>query len=262
MKIATWNVNECVGITCSIENKAAETFDYANADEIIETLKECDFDVICFQEYPVLINGNLELTERIVNETGLKYYETYDTYDSWQFKGGRVGVAVFSKYEIKESYKTLFANPNMVKTGSNGVVYQSVDKAIIKIVVSVDDEDYAIITGHAIAFAPYGKTEFDYPESYKPLEELMMSSKEANIIALGDFNSEKIFEIMPSIASRFTDVVETTTTKDYYEKTGEIQRDYILISGGLDCDSKTKRDNYSDHYIICASIEKKKEMTR
>ena len=136
------------------------------------------------------------------------------------------------------------------------------DKAIIKIVVSVDDEDYAIITGHAIAFAPYGKTEFDYPESYKPLEELMMSSKEANIIALGDFNSEKIFEIMPSIASKFTDVVETATTKAYYEKTGEIQRDYILITGGLACDSKTKRDNYSDHYIICASISKNLKMTR
>lgn len=257
MKVATWNVNESVGITCNIENEAVKTVDYNNLDEIINKIKEYDFDVVCFQEYPVLIDGKSKLTDRIINETNLKYYEAYDTYDSWQFEGGRVGVAVFSKYEIKDSFKTQFANPNMVKTGSNGVVYHSVDKAIIKIVVSVDGEEYGIITGHAIAFAPYGKTEFDYPESYKPLEDLIMNSSEDNIIALGDFNSEKIFDLMPSIKSKVIDVVNDTTTKDYYEKSGEIQRDYILINDSLKCVNNLKIDNYSDHYIIGADIIKR-----
>ena len=258
MKIATWNVNECVGITCNLDNqKTVDKVNFNNVDEIIEKLKENDFDVVCFQEYPILIDGEPKLTERILNETNLKYYEAYDTYDSYLFKGGRVGVAIFSKYEIKDSFKTLFGNPNMVKTSSSGAVYYSFDKPIIKVIISVDGEEYTIISGHAMAFAPFGKTEFDYPESYKPLEDLMMSCNGQNLIVLGDFNSEKLFEIMPSIHTKYNDVVDGATTKEYYEKRGEVQMDYILINNSLSFTDKFKVDNFSDHYIIGANIIKK-----
>ena len=258
MKVATWNINECVGITCNLDNqKTVETINTKNIKEIVEKVNEYDFDVICFQEYPTYINENESLTSELLSKTKLKYCETYDTYDSYLFKGGRVGVAIFSKYEIKCVFKTLFKNPNMIKHTSSGNTYYSFDKGIIKVVIKVSEEEFTIITGHAMAFAPFDKTEFDYPESYRPLEELIIDCKEENLIVLGDFNTEKLFDLIPKINGNVTDIVNSTTTKNYYENRGEVQMDYILINNKLRSNVKYKIDNFSDHYIIGVNILKK-----
>ena len=258
MKVATWNINECIGITCNLENqKTVEEINIKNIEEVVKKVNEYDFDVICFQEYPTYINKDESLTNELLSKTKLKYCETYDTYNSYLFKGGRVGVAIFSKYEIKDIFKTLFTNPHMVKHSSSGNTYYSFDKGIIKVVIKVVDEEFTIITGHAMAFAPFDKTEFDYPESYKPLEELIKNSKDSNLIVLGDFNTEKLFDLIPEIKNDVIDIVNSQTTKDYYENRGEVQMDYILINNKLSSNNKYKIDNFSDHYIIGANILKK-----
>lgn len=39
MKIATWNINECVGITCDLNNqKTTDTINVKNIEEIIKKL--------------------------------------------------------------------------------------------------------------------------------------------------------------------------------------------------------------------------------
>ena len=182
MKIATWNVNECVGITCDLDKgDTVETINRANINEIIEKINKYDFDVICFQEFPVKIDDKEELIDKIKKETKLKYFASKDTYDSYLFKGGRVGVSIFSKYAIENEYITLFNNPHLVKvSSSSGKTYKSFDKAIVMIKIKIDNKYYNIIGGHAIAFAPFGKTEWDYPSSYKPLEELIDEYSESN----------------------------------------------------------------------------------
>ncbi|MBR0468004.1 hypothetical protein IJJ53_03865 [Candidatus Saccharibacteria bacterium] len=58
MKIATWNVNEFVGITTDLDNQeTTETVDKANIEEMINILNENDFDIVCFQEYPAYVDG-------------------------------------------------------------------------------------------------------------------------------------------------------------------------------------------------------------
>ena len=258
MKVATWNINECIGITCNLENqKTVEEINIKNIEEVVKKVNEYDFDVICFQEYPTYINENESLTNELLSKTKLKYCETYDTYDSYLFEGGRVGVAIFSKYKIKDIFKTLFKNPNMVKHSLSGNTYYSFDKGIIKVEIKVAKEEFTIITGHAMAFSPFDKTEFDYPESYKPLEELIKKSKDSNLIVLGDFNTEKLFDLIPEIKNDVADIVNSPTTKDYYENRGEVQMDYILINNKMNSTAKYKIDNFSDHYIIGANILKK-----
>ena len=105
-----------------------------------------------------------------------------------------------------------------------------------------------------MAFAPFDKTEFDYPESYKPLEEIILKNIDSNLIVAGDFNTEKLFDLMPSLSGRVVDVVKGPTTKDYYEKSGEIQRDYILINQNIQLVKTFKIDNFSDHYVIGAEL--------
>lgn len=111
-----------------------------------------------------------------------------------------------------------------------------------------------ILIIHAMAFAPFDKTEFDYPESYKPLEDLIISNSNTNLIVLGDFNTEKLFQIIPRIEGSIEDTITGPTTKDYYEKRGEVHIDYIMINKNIKCFNTDKIDNFSDHYIICANL--------
>lgn len=258
MKVATWNINECVGITCDLNNqKTTDTININNIEEIIKKINEYDFDIICFQEYPVYINDKISLTDKILKETKLKYYALKDTYSSYLFNGGRVGVAIFSKYNIINTQYTLFGNPHMTKISSKGIKYESFDKAIIKTDIKKDNDYYTVITGHAMAFAPFDKTEFDYPESYKPLEELINNCKNDNLIVMGDFNTEKLYEIIPTIKEIVKDTIIGPTTKDYYEKRGEVHMDYIMINKNIKSIKSIntyKIDNFSDHYIMCSEL--------
>ena len=69
MKIATWNINECVGITCNLDNqRTVESIDIKNIEEIIEKVNEYDFDVVCFQEYPTYINEKESLTNELLSK--------------------------------------------------------------------------------------------------------------------------------------------------------------------------------------------------
>ena len=257
MKIATRNINECVGITTNLDNQeTTDVINTKNIDEIIDKINEYDFDVICFQEYPTYINEKISLTDTILNETNLKYFVENSTYNSFLFDGGKVGVSIFSKYKIKDSYKTLFFNPKLVKQSSTGDIYHSFDKWIIKTVIEIDGDDYTIITGHAIAFATFGKNEFDYPESYKPLEDLINDCIDDNLIVLWDFNSENLFDLMPSVKGKVFDCVNGPTTKDYYERRWEVQMDYILINDKLKKTDIYKIDNFSDHYVMSAKLLK------
>ena len=89
MKVATWNINECVGITCDLNNqKTTDIININNIEEIVKNINEYDFDIICFQEYPVYINDKISLTDKILKETKLKYYALKVTYDSYLFNGG------------------------------------------------------------------------------------------------------------------------------------------------------------------------------
>ena len=79
MKIATRNINECVGITTNLDNQ--ETVDIINTkniDEIIDKINEYDFDVICLQEYPTYINEKILLTDtNLKTNTDLKLIFLY-----------------------------------------------------------------------------------------------------------------------------------------------------------------------------------------
>lgn len=68
--------------------------------------------------------------------------------------------------------------------------------------------------------ASFDKTEFDHRESYKPLEEIINNSKNDNLVAIGDFNTEKLYNIIQKIK----------------------------------CNSTCKIDNFSDHYIMCSEL--------
>jgi hypothetical protein len=76
------------------------------------------------------------------------------------------------------------------------------------------------------------------------------------LIVLWDFNSENLFDLMPSVKGKVFDCVNGPTTKDYYERRWEVQMDYILINDKLKKTDIYKIDNFSDHYVMSAKLLK------
>ena len=76
-----------------------------------------------------------------------------------------------------------------------------------------------------------------------------------NLVVAGDFNTGKLFDIMPNLNETMKDIVNEPTTKDYYEKRGAVQMDYILINKNLQSKQVSKIDNFSDRYAAYAEID-------
>lgn len=249
LRIGTWNISEGIQAEWSLSEGLKEGDSYKETDlikQIIQKINEFQFDILCFQEFPVEIDGKESLKEKIYNETDLKYSVMLGTYDSFLFKGGVTGVSIFSKYPITYEEKTYFNNPNLTKVSKTGETYTSYDKGIVLAKIKVQNEEITVINGHAIAFRPFGKTSDDYPESYKPLEEIICNNCINNnkVIVCGDFNNMHVFELIPEIKGKVTDLINKDTTIDYIMITSNI------IPGGIKA-----IENLSDHDLFVANIE-------
>lgn len=262
IRIATWNVSEGISASWNLNDGIKEGSNYKETElinQIIEKINLYDLDVVCFQEFPVEIEGQALLGKHIINNTKLKYCSMHATSPSYLFKGGKVGVAIFSKDDIVSEEKTYFNNPKLIKKSKNGETYTSFNKGIISVKINFHGEFINIITGHAIAFAPFDKKAEDFPKSYKPLSNLIckISNDNEALIACGDFNTEFLFELIPEIENKVTDIIDGSTTPSVMEgKTYKNGRklDYILINDKCKKCEVLKIENLSDHYLCIANI--------
>ncbi|MDD3187089.1 MAG: endonuclease/exonuclease/phosphatase family protein [Bacilli bacterium] len=263
IKIATWNVSEGISASWNLSDGVKEPNCYQETDlikQIVEKINIYDLDIVCFQEFPVEIEGKFLLKDYIFNNTRLKFCSMHETSPSFLFKNGKVGVAIFSKYNIINEQKTYFENPNLTKMSKTGQRYKSFDKGIVLAKVNINEKVINVITGHAIAFAPFDKKAEDFPQSYKPLSDLICKIIDNNetLVACGDFNTEVLFDLIPEINTKVHDIITGATTPatimegKYYNDGRKL--DYILISDKIKKIRVEKIENLSDHYLCIADI--------
>lgn len=257
-KIGTWNISEGVTAEWNLTDGVTNNGTYVETDlikQITKKINESDVDIICFQEFPVEINNKELLKDKIYSETKLKYSVMYDTYPSFLFDGGKIGVCLFSKFPITYEEKHLFFNPDLTKVSKSGKINHSFDKGIILAKLELPEDELTIITGHAIRFRPFDKEAEDYPESYKPLSDLILNNISNKLIALGDFNTTDLFSLLPNIKDKVVDNVNGSTTIDNFES-GKAGRklDYILTTPNISVINVEKINNLSDHYLCVAEI--------
>ena len=119
IKIGTWNISECVSATWNLsDGSGINQADGASglllrANEIVDRINYEVPDIVCFQEFPVFTGYELSLKDLITNRTELKYCVQVDTCPSFLFSGGKIGVALFSKYEISEYKISYFIKPDL-----------------------------------------------------------------------------------------------------------------------------------------------------
>lgn len=228
--------------------------------ELVDHLNRTDPDIVCFQEFPVLVNGERILIDAIANQTNLKHHVEIDTSPSFLFEGGRIGIAVFSKTPFVRENVTMFVNPNISMVSKSGKTYYSFDKGIVEVEL---ENGFVIVSFHGIPFYRFSENPLDYPETFEPLRKVIDEalSLGKKVVMAGDLNVNSIFEVLPQYVEQLTDVIVGTTTLPgkwghvYYPDGRKL--DCILISNNLKSSTVTKERSFSDHYICsCEILEK------
>lgn len=260
--LGTWNVSECVNacwdVNTGIDSNPSFDVLMNNCDEIIKLINENGIDVICFQEFPTVVEDSEEITQKIIQNTKLKYHYSVDTYPTFLVKNGRAGVAIFSSTELISKKFSFMENPDIRKLSKNGKVYYSFDKGLITADLLIEGQPLTVVTGHAFSFSPFGALAEDYPSAFKEISNCAFDAltKNENVVVVGDFNTEKLFEILPELNDDFKDNLSgPTTVSGVMEgenfKSGR-KLDYFLTAPSVRVGKTTKIKNFSDHCLcIC-----------
>ena len=258
-QICIWNLSECISSVWDFDRgvNLSNTDNFVMAfQEIIDTINVYRPDVICFQEFPVLINGEDYLRKAIIDNTELKYCEYIDTCPSFLFEGGRIGIVTFSKRQLPRNEIVFFNNPNLEKVSRTGKVYRSFDKAFM---ISSLSDNLLLYNCHGISFAPFGKKAKDYPESYLPLYESIVKNSDKKLIITGDLNTREFILMFPQLKPIITDKLKGATTPPgwregrYYPKGKKL--DSFFVTAGIEVKEIKKVKNFSDHYLCVFTCE-------
>ncbi len=255
LKIATWNISCGIPAEWSISNGIKKEKDYKKfglLDEVIKKINDEDIDIIGIQESVAFTNGEKSFAQIISENTSLKYYKEFEVSDCHLLENGNIEEVMLSKYPIKNSRNIMFENVNLLNVAKDGKTYRLFDDGFIIADIEISNNlEIKFITGHAPAFQVFGKIPEDYDYVYKRLEENIEQSMKDNnkIFIVGDYNTEKLLELLPFIKSNFKNYIEGAT---YFEGTSI---DYILAEKSIKYLSNRKIENKSDHLLCISSFE-------
>ena len=255
LKIATWNISCGIPAEWSISNGIKKEKDYKKfglIDEVIEKIKEENIDVIDIQEAVAFRNGDKSFAQIIAENTDLKNYVEFQVSDCHLLENANIEEVILSKYPIVASKNVMFENVNLSNVSKDGKMYKLFDDGFIVSDIQISDSFVIkFITGHAPAFQVFGKIPEDYEYVYKKLEENIEKARQENskMFIVGDYNTEKLLEMLPFISDNFKNYVQGKT---YFEGTSI---DYILAEKDVKCLSYKKIENKSDHLLCVAEFE-------
>lgn len=211
MKISTWNIG-------SIYKDFSE-----NKTVMIEILKEYNPDIVCFQEF----STDIRLEKDLLQSLDYPYHTVLPLSENHSIPGTKMGIAVLSRYELKNIQVYFLPNPNLTYL-FNGKQETTHDKAFMSVDFADNMHEYRLITGHGIPFHRTSIKETDYLYIYQDLENWILSVTlpDRICVAAADFNTDLLFGLCPLLMMQYESVFVNST-----RPTGE-QHDYILIHGG------------------------------
>lgn len=247
VKISSFNISGGFYIgnedTEYLDREAAKTFDNKLLNQIINKINEEDIDVICFQE--IITTESVAYIQKIAESTALKHFEFYELSPCNLVENTECGVAIMSRFPIKNSNKGLFPNPKLSKTTSSGKTYYTFDKGYICSSIDANGTEIKVLTHHGFPFRRFNST----PEANLDVFECfnsVLTTEKPNVIT-GDFNAENFMELMPILSQDYKRTINQITTVD-----GK-SFDDILIKKNISYSSKLEK-LLSDHYMVITSI--------
>lgn len=254
IKIATWNISCGIPAEWSITNgikKEKEYKKFGLIDEVIQKINDENIDIIGLQESVSFRDGKESFAQIISEHTNLKYYSEFEVSDCHLLENANIEEVILSKYPITKTENIMFKNVNLSNVSRDGKTYRLFDDGFIIANIQISSNlSINFITGHAPAFHVFGKVPEDYGYVYKKLESYVETYIKDNkkIFIVGDYNTEKLLEMLPFIKNNFKNYVDGVT---YFEGTAI---DYILAENDIKCLSNKKIENKSDHLLCIADF--------
>ena len=254
LKIATWNISCGIPFKWNMEDGVDNKNDYKNytlIDEVIEKINSENIDIIGIQESVSFENGEKSYAEIIAENTNLKYYTTFKVSKCHLIENASIEEVVLSRFPIKTSKNIMFENANLSKTSKDGRIYKLFDFGFIISNIKINDNlTLSFVTGHAPSFQVFDRIPEDYVGIYKKLEDNVedIIKENKNVFVVGDYNSEKLLEMLPVLNDNFKNYVQGAT----FEGTSV---DYILAKKNIKCLDTYMLQNQSDHTLCIASFE-------
>ena len=249
LKIATFNISG--GFYCGdesqeyLDREAATSVDNRLLKEIIDNINKENIDIICFQE--IITTKEIKYIDTIVNNTNLKYYESYELSPCNLVKDTDCGLAILSKYPITKSIKELFTNPKLSKTTSSGNTYYTYDKGYLVVSININGKELNILTHHGFPFRRFNSSPEQNPLVFQEFDKVINNIK-PNIIT-GDFNAENFMDLMPLTNDKYQRLINEITTVD------DKKFDDILISKDDNSTPQNIIKLLSDHFLITVEID-------
>lgn len=237
--IATWNVGQ------DSKHKEITIDSYEYIKNVIE---ENNIDIIAFQE-AITESDTLEpLAQYISKNTNLKYYEQISLSPSDVNENDNMGVAICSKFKITNNEKYILENPNLVYKKYDTITYWSHDKGFN--ISKIDELDLIVVEGHCLPFHIFKESPLNYKDIYldlqnKILEQLNLNS---NVIVLGDFNYENIYELLPELKEKMNSVYSNEKTRK------DKQFDWILTTQNIEHINYKILEARFDHKLCMAEL--------
>lgn len=249
LKIATFNISG--GFYCGdesqeyLDREAASSVDNKLLNEIIDNINKEDIDIICFQE--IITTKETQYIENIVNNTSLKYYESYELSPCNLVKDTNCGLAILSKYPITKSIKEIFTNPKISKTTSSGNTYYTYDKGYLVVTIDIEGKELNLLTHHGFPFRRFNSSPEQNPLTFQEFDKVINNLK-PNIVT-GDFNAENFIDLMPQTNNNYKRTINDITTVD------DKKFDDILLPQEQEYISKKIIKLLSDHYLIVVELD-------
>lgn len=256
LKIATWNISCGIPADWSFSNGIKKEKDYKKfglIDDVIEKVNSNNIDIIGLQESVTFRNNNKSFAKIISENTDLKYYSEFEVSDCHLLENANIEEVILSKFPIVKSQNVMFENAKFTSVSKEGTIYKLFDDGFIVAKIQINtDLSISFITGHAPAFQVFGKIPEEYGYIYEKLAanvKPLLNQNEKTFV-VGDYNTEKLLELLPFIKNNFKNYVDGPT---YTVENTSI--DYILAENNVKCLGTKKIKNQSDHLLCIAEFE-------
>ena len=247
LKIANYNISGGFYIgnedTEYLDRKAATGYDNKLLDQIINTIKEENIDVICFQE--IITTDKIQYIQNIAKNTCLKYFDMFELSPCNIVKDTNCGLAILSKFPIKNTIKEFFPNPKLSKTTSSGNTYYTFDKGYMYSKILIQNKPISILTHHGFPYRRFNSTPESNVEVFNFFNDKIKDLRPE--IITGDFNAENFMNLIKVLPNNYKRTINDITTVD-----GK-SFDDILINKNFKYSSKIIK-LLSDHFLIVTSI--------
>ena len=249
IKIATFNISG--GFYCGdesqeyLDREASTSVDNRLLNEIIDNINKENIDVICFQE--IITTQETKYIDTIVNNTNLKYFESFELSPCNLVKDTNCGLAILSKYPITNSIKEIFTNPKLSKTTSSGNTYYTYDKGYLLSTININGKNLNLLTHHGFPFRRFNSSPEQNPSVFQEFDKVINNLK-PNLVT-GDFNSENFMDLMNQTNNNYKRIFNEITTVD------DKRFDDILLPKEQEYISKQLIKSLSDHFLLIIEIK-------